>query len=211
MSLSEPTFAYIVASEEEDAPVAILAELPNGDQIWSGEISNALFNEQSQETQDQLGSDSGDFIVHADQGEVRVLARAANAEAAMILTEAYARLLAARQDGSAEDDGAATRHTLSVQATDKSDRAEGVAALQQAWEPVARGAVFKIAERAIYRTAHDGPEHLCGLIADEVIALFSPQQTALVEEGVEEIIGPHEPAACGASAPSEALRHDGGG
>lgn len=31
-----------------------------------------------------------------------------------------------------------------------------------------------------------------------------PQQTAVVEQGVEKIIGPHEPAACGASAPSDA-------
>lgn len=30
-----------------------------------------------------------------------------------------------------------------------------------------------------------------------------PQQTALVEQGVEKIIGQHEPTACGASAPSE--------
>jgi len=47
---------------------------------------------------------------------------------------------AAGQDGSAEGDGGAgvPVRSLSVQATDKSDRAEGVAALQQAgWRPMA--------------------------------------------------------------------------
>jgi len=47
------------------------------------------------------------------------------------------------------------------------------------------------------------------MIADVCGALALPQQTALVEEGVEKIIAQHEPAACGASAPSEAPRSDG--
>lgn len=135
------------------------------------------------------------------------------------------------QEGSAEDDGAAMRHTLSVQATDKSDRAEGVAALQQAGDPVAWRpieaaprdgttllACWALSDRPAFGVVHwDGadwieggyvvgpPTHWTDLPASPL-----PQQTALVEEGVEKIIAPHEPDACGASAPSEPPRSDGG-
>lgn len=91
--------------------------------------------------------------------------------------------------------------------TNKSDRAEGVAALQQAGEPVAwiRNEIAKIISGAPF------PSKRSLAKADEILAKFSPlpQQAALVEQGVEKIIGPHEPAACGASAPSEAPRSDG--
>lgn len=53
---------------------------------------------------------------------------------------------AVRQDGSAGDAGASMRHTLSVQATDKSDRAEGVAALRQAEVERMRLALEEIAK-----------------------------------------------------------------
>ena len=104
---------------------------------------------------------------------------------------------AARQEGSAEDDGAAMRHTLSVQATNKSDRAEGVAALQQAGEPdkneIASMAFQFLARKYVQRA--DDRQKLMGLqytsaethdLANEIanfVLSFSPlpQQTALVE------------------------------
>ena len=72
-------------------------------------------------------------------------------------------------------------------------RAEGVAALQQAAGDECDDFFTRQVEEAM---------------ADpEWVAKWSlPQQTALVEQGVEKIIGPHEPAACGASAPAEALQ-----
>lgn len=74
-------------------------------------------------------------------------------------------------------------------------RAEGVAALQQAGEPVAwiRNEIAKIISGAPF------PSKRSLAKADEILAKFSPlpQQTALVEEGVEKIIAQHEPAACG--------------
>lgn len=109
-------------------------------------------------------------------------------------------------------------------------RAEGVAALQQAGEPISRenleaelretiGLYVREAvtrmfseENATYRCARQ----IAGMLQPGYYLhrkLFSsplPQQTALVEEGVEKIIAQHEPAACGASAPSEPPRSDGG-
>ncbi|MDO8800102.1 hypothetical protein [Phenylobacterium sp.] len=35
-----------------------------------------------------------------------------------------------------------------------------------------RAALYAVAEQAIYRTAHNGPAHLCGLIADGALALL---------------------------------------
>jgi len=103
-------------------------------------------------------------------------------------------------------------------------RAEGVAALQQEGEPVAwsRDEIATavqtegqtIAAQALlelgyrYQDDPDGISPAAYYIADAILSL--PQQTALVEQGVEKIIAQHEPAACGASAPSEAPRSDGG-
>lgn len=110
-------------------------------------------------------------------------------------------------------------------------RAEGVAALQQAGEHVADVGKLIVQpaegwvlvprepteamtlagslawEHAItWDAATDHPA-----LAEHIYRAMTslPQQTALVEEGVEKIIGPHEPAACGASAPSEAPRSSG--
>ena len=83
---------------------------------------------------------------------------------------------------------AAMRHTLSVQATDKSDRAEGVAALQQAGEPVARKC--RLVAGILRR------DEACNALNDRAAAALEdaasaidqlssplPQQTALVEQG----------------------------
>jgi len=74
--------------------------------------------------------------------------------------------------------------------------------------PVAWARSTVIRDRDGYSIGSDEPEVHWGPTypEDETgwLPLFAlPQQTALVEEGVEKIIGPHEPAACGASAPSE--------
>ena len=90
-------------------------------------------------------------------------------------------------------------------------RAEGVAALQQAGEPVGyrwRWRSDLYCEGALPgRWHYDNRLPVLALGEDwkrEVEPLFTlPQQTALVEQGVEKIIAQHEPAACGASAPSE--------
>lgn len=78
-------------------------------------------------------------------------------------------------------------------------RAEGVAALQQAGEPVAwRWQQVEIeAGREWVTTEYDDDPPAPHLeYVREVTPLYAspiPQQTALVEQGVEKIIGPHEP------------------
>lgn len=110
-------------------------------------------------------------------------------------------------------------------------RAEGVAALQQAGDLFAENAKKSeqagepVAFRIVAKGSRSGSPGVLVhsqrdadgyVLACEdhytVTPLYAsplPQQTALVEQGVEKIIGPHEPAACGASAPSEPPRDDG--
>ena len=89
---------------------------------------------------------------------------------------------AAGQDSSAGDDGAAMRHTLSVQATDKSDRAEGVAALQQAGKPVAW--------RPIESAPKDGT---CLLVGHEkaVFSAWWSEEDAGWVDGATDLYGDH--------------------
>jgi hypothetical protein len=85
---------YIV--DEEDGPaVGVVYDLPDGSQVWSGEISRALFEEQDSDAQDELGNDVGAFVVHSLNGDTAVLARAINNEAAMTLAHALAAYVAA--------------------------------------------------------------------------------------------------------------------
>lgn len=109
-------------------------------------------------------------------------------------------------------------------------RAEGIAALQQAGEEIAENANcpagWVLVPRepkpemvAAWWRVKNGhhfhgeppPTDTSDYAAYRAMIAVSPlpQQTALVEQGVEKIIGPHEPAACGASAPSEPPRSDG--
>ena len=94
---------------------------------------------------------------------------------------------------------------------DKSDRAEGVAALQQAGEPECWRVKEGWGDWSKFWHDRQNAERLesKGWTIQALYAHPLPQQTALVEQGVEKIIGPHEPAACGASAPSEPPRSDG--
>lgn len=147
-----------------------------------------------------------------------------------------------------------TRGTLLFECLEAFARAEGVAALQQAGEPVAwltpgryvideqserghysNGDAWVVARklpRAISReeiareidpdawdrwtyTWPPGRKEKSLAKADAILSKLSPlpQQTDLVEEGVEKIIAPHEPAACGEGtlpSPSDPPRSAGG-
>lgn len=95
-------------------------------------------------------------------------------------------------------------------------RAEGVAALQQAGEPsISTDGPHNIGDHRRWLARQLLDSQLSDREALRIVAYspalegYLPQQTALVEKGVEKIIAQHEPAACGASAPSEAPRSAG--
>lgn len=155
----------------------------------------------------QHAMDIADAVDLTGGGQVEIFIDVADLLGAL---RVHARLTDADpwQDGSASVDGGAgvPVRSLSVQATDKSDRAEGVAALQQAGEPISRenleaelretiGLYVREAvtrmfseENATYRCARQ----IAGMLQPGYYLhrkLFSsplPQQTALVEQGVKE-------------------------
>lgn len=101
---------------------------------------------------------------------------------------------AAGQEGSADSDGGdgVPVRLLSVQATDKSDRAEGVAALQQAGEPsISTDGPHNIGDHRRWLARQLLDSQLSDREALRIVAYspalegYLPQQTALVE-GVEE-------------------------
>ena len=84
-----------IADEEDGGAVAILAEFPDGTQVWSGEVSRDLFDEQDADTRSALGDDSGQFVVVARPGDgATIIAKAPDRWVAMDLATAYAEWLA---------------------------------------------------------------------------------------------------------------------
>lgn len=80
-----------IADEQDGPAVGVVYTLRNGDQVWSGEISKANWQDQEPEAQVELVNRNGIFVVHAIKGGgVDVLARAASAEAGIDLAHALA-------------------------------------------------------------------------------------------------------------------------
>lgn len=80
-----------IADEECGPAVGVVYDLSNGDQVWSGEVSKANWQDQEPEAQIELINRAGIFVVHAVKGgEVEILARVASAEAGIELAAALA-------------------------------------------------------------------------------------------------------------------------
>lgn len=84
------TETFIV--DEEDGPsVGILCELDDGSQVWSGECSNKLFDEQDPDDREALGDATGVMVMVALPGEpTRIVARAADAECGIEIARSIA-------------------------------------------------------------------------------------------------------------------------
>jgi hypothetical protein len=83
--------AFIV--DEEEGPVTgILVELPDGQQIWSGECSDQTFNEQAEEVREGLGFNSGTLVLRGmPDKSIQVLCKAADVEIGIEIVRALGR------------------------------------------------------------------------------------------------------------------------
>jgi len=94
-ALGATPVATYIADEEDGGAVGVVLDLPNGDQVWCGEVSRDLFDEQDADVQEEMVNDYGNFIIHAANGKpTRILARAADRWAAMDIATAYAEWVA---------------------------------------------------------------------------------------------------------------------
>lgn len=102
-----------ISDEEDGGAVALLLNLPDGQQVWSGEVSRDLFEEQAAEDREALGDDGGDsFITHAGPNGTRILARAVDRWAAMDLAHAYAEWLNGLRSSAEQVPGESSRDDL---------------------------------------------------------------------------------------------------
>lgn len=85
--------SYIAEDEDGGGCLGVLLDLPNGDQVWSGEIADATFSELSEDERDTFETNTGPFVIHATTDRVRALCRASDTETAMELAEVWAASL----------------------------------------------------------------------------------------------------------------------
>lgn len=90
------TMALAYICDEEDGPaVGVVYDLPNGLQIWCGEISHAVYDQQDSEVREALGPNGGAMIVRGRRGAMpEVLGRAATVEAGIEIVAALAAAVA---------------------------------------------------------------------------------------------------------------------
>lgn len=82
-----------VLDEPEGSPIGVLLDLPNGAQIWSGEASRALFEEQGDEAMSALGGDDhGIFVMSSARNGTEIVCRAASVEHGIAIAQALAKV-----------------------------------------------------------------------------------------------------------------------
>ena len=88
----------------EDGPeIGILIDLPDGRQIWSGEVSKSLFNEQGEIAMDSLGgNDNGVFVMLSNSVSTEIVCRAASVDHGINIARALASIAAALSPASKE-------------------------------------------------------------------------------------------------------------
>lgn len=118
-----------VVDEEGGAAVAVCITFPDGSQVWSGEVSQSLFDAQATIDRDALGGGGGDFVVCSEPSGTRILARAVDQWVAMDVALAYAEW---RHRSSAElNVGEGPRDTS------KSESSDRIAKLEEALRLIA--------------------------------------------------------------------------
>ncbi len=88
--LSEAKETWIV-EDEDGGPVGVLIDLPDGAQIWSGEVSDNLFKEQGDEAMGSLGgNNAGVFVMSSTGHETKIVCRAASIDDGISIARALA-------------------------------------------------------------------------------------------------------------------------
>lgn len=80
-----------ILAEEDGVEVGILIDLPGGAQIWSGDVSRSLFNEQGEIAMDSLGgNDNGVFVMVSNNTSTEIICRAASVDNGIAIARAMA-------------------------------------------------------------------------------------------------------------------------